>query len=369
MKKFTQFNEAVINNDNPGNDISRSVAGHYTPIQNIITNVRNLYAGRAGIIVSEGEDGVSLKMTSSKFTDKHAIMKVLGQVYFQQGMTLAAYIQSQGLNDITLVDIGKYYIVYFSPSDMATATHPGVGAADAPERPHMNDSLMPDVEYEISHISEAASDDEELEDECHRKICDVIADKDKIKGAKTLHEIVSKEQKLPDEIYCSGVRDMDGNESIALRWKFTKNRPQGKTQDMTRSVMNIYGPGDDAVWVGDFDRDSIVKLPDSVEDTIRRVLGIIGADETENPAVFAISPEGGLRRTTGRKPGKDKDKDKDGKPDGKRGTGKEGDDVVKVFKPGKGGQTDQEGNNIGQMPDMTSPAGETEPAQETPAQS
>ena len=78
MKTFTILNEQCLTSDvNPGNAMSLGVTNHLTPINNIVTNVRNFFGAQLGIIVCVAEDGVSLKMHSSRFVNKEEVNKIL----------------------------------------------------------------------------------------------------------------------------------------------------------------------------------------------------------------------------------------------------------------------------------------------------
>ena len=63
MKTLTKLievhNNLVSENyeSNPGNNIKQGVTNHLTPISNIITNIRNLFATIMQIIVEPCEDG------------------------------------------------------------------------------------------------------------------------------------------------------------------------------------------------------------------------------------------------------------------------------------------------------------------------
>ena len=61
MKKFSTFYEGFTEK-NDGNGINRSVTNHYTPIQNILTNINNLFCSRLGIVATESEDSYSIKL-------------------------------------------------------------------------------------------------------------------------------------------------------------------------------------------------------------------------------------------------------------------------------------------------------------------
>ena len=113
-------------------------------------------------------------------------------------------------------------------------------------------------------------------------------------------QIVSQQMELPREYYFAGVKDKDGKESIALRWRYTKRRPHKKTAEVTRSLINIYGNDKDGIWVGDFDEKSMFKLPDEVKKLIENILDLLGAEKTKDECVYSLGE-------------KDTDKDKDEK--------------------------------------------------------
>ena len=67
MKKFSTLVEHCLTSDvNPGNSVDLGVTNHLTPINNILTNVRNLYSD-VDIVAAVAEDGVSIKVHSSRF--------------------------------------------------------------------------------------------------------------------------------------------------------------------------------------------------------------------------------------------------------------------------------------------------------------
>ena len=96
---------------------------------------------------------------------------------------------------------------------------------------------------------------------------------------------------LPREYYFAGVKDKQGNESIALRWKYQVKRPKGMSAEVTRSLVNIYGMDKDGIWVGDFDEDTMFNLPDEVKKLIENVLDFLGAEKTDDPCVYSLSGE------------------------------------------------------------------------------
>jgi hypothetical protein len=115
---------------NPGNSATLGVTNHLTPINNILTNIRNLYSD-VPIVVAVAEDGVSIKVHSSRFVNRQECDKILyfGNVYRP---ALATYLTQQGLDKINYVDLGQYIVVYFSATDIKTAA-PGLEAAPANE--------------------------------------------------------------------------------------------------------------------------------------------------------------------------------------------------------------------------------------------
>lgn len=312
MKRFSDFskelskniNEKCVTTDiNPGNALSDTmgVTNHYTPVQNILTNVKNLYACRMSIAASLAEDGFSIKLNSSKFISEEEIKKMLYTPLDAQTMPLGQYITSQGLDKIKMVKVGDFYVVYFSPKDIKAA-EPGLEATQA-EAP-VKEMLDYDIEEaEITTITED-EDDEELEDLTKKELSKLIDEKDKVKAAKQFMQIVSQQMELPREYYFAGVKDKDGKESIALRWKYTKRRPHKKTAEVTRSLINIYGNEKDGIWVGDFDEKSYFQLPDEVKKLIENILELLGAEKTNDKCVYSL----------GEKSDKKEDEKKDEKP-------------------------------------------------------
>ena len=122
MRKYSETFENY-QEKNVGNELyATSVTNHFTPVQNIITNINNLFCTRLSIVATIAEDGISVKLSSSKFTSEQEIDNLLyAQLYNDTNSSLAAYIISQGLDKITKVNLGGgYYVVYFGPSDIAT---------------------------------------------------------------------------------------------------------------------------------------------------------------------------------------------------------------------------------------------------------
>ena len=296
MKRFSDFNKAmtgklvgescVTSDVNPGNALSTTgVTNHYTPVQNILTNVKNLYACRMSIAASLAEDGFSIKLNSSKFVSEDEIRRMLYTPLDRTTIPLAQYIMSQGLDSMKMIKVGDFYVVYFSPKDIKAA-EPGLEApqAEAPVKEMLDYNIE---EAEITTITED-EDDEELEDLTKKELSKLIDEKDKVKAAKQFMQIVSQQMELPREYYFAGVKDKDGKESIALRWRYTKRRPHKKTAEVTRSLINIYSNTKDGVWVGDFDEKSYFQLPDEVKKLIENILELLGAEKTDDECVYSL---------------------------------------------------------------------------------
>lgn len=334
MKKFSTFYEGFTEK-NDGNGINKSVTNHYTPIQNILTNINNLFCSRLGIVATESEDSYSIKLTSSKFKSEKAIddllyMPLYSDVNYQQS-TLAAYIQLQGLNKITKINLGGYWVVYFSPTDIKAAENPAnkeaniaayqcdPGCCDCCCPAEMKESVLEEFEYKVQFLNESDDDEVELEDEQLKEILNLLNDGNKIKAAKALDEYISKIMELPDEYYFAGVKFKDGEESVALRWKYNKKLPHNMKVENTRSLMHIFVNDNEdepnTIWVQDFDKESIVKLPKDVDTMIHNILDLFNAEETDDPAVFTIGTKSKTRKS------KDEDKDEDKDKEEKKDTG------------------------------------------------
>lgn len=320
MKRFSQLNrinEHCVSDDvQPGNALSSTgVTNHYTPIENILLNVKNLFATHLGVVAAVGEDGVSLKLTSSKFTDEHAINKVLYEYGLYRDQTLASYIRSQGLDTIKIVNLGRDNIVYFVPSDIATANVPQCEEPAETASKACTEQLMLNIdEAELYTINE--DDDEELEDTTLKQLLEIIDSKDKVKGAKQLELIVSQQIQLPREYYFAGVKDTNGDESIALRWRYTSKRANNMSSTVTYSLINIYSTKDEGIWVASLAEDSILKLPEEVQALVDNILNdVLHAKQSKNKAIWTVGKD-----IHDRGDDDDDEKDDDDKKDDKKDT-------------------------------------------------
>ena len=300
MKTFSKLNESAKTTDTqPGNDLAKTgITNHYTPIENILTNVKNLFALKLGVVAAIGEDNVSLKLHSSKFVDDKSINSVLFEPV-DRFTNLYSYITSQGLNKMTKVDLGQYTVLYFSPTDVKTAQDPQK-MVNVPTTVVATESF----ENEIVNMIKEDDSEEEMKDVTLEKFLELIELKDKVKAAKQLELLVSQQIELPREFYFAAVKFKTGEEAIALRWKYTKKLPTGQSTESVRSIMHIFGKGDKAIWVQDYAKESIVQLPDEVKKLIDNILEMIDAEKTDDPAIFKLTGERKEREDK-----KDKDKD------------------------------------------------------------
>lgn len=292
MKTFSNFvkniNENCTTSDvNPGNGIGLGVTNHLTPVQNIVTNLRNLFTPINGVVATIAEDGFSVKLHSSKFINKEETEKFLfAPVY--QNQSLYSYIVAQGLDNMKMINLGQYIVVYFGPKDIKAANpgeEPNTCSVACQEMLEMNIT-----EAEIMTINES-DDDEELEQVAKANLRAIIASQDKVKAAKQFAILVGQQITLPQDYYFAGVKSQDGDESIALRWKYIKRKPHNKSVEITHSLMNIFGDGEDAIWIGDFDNNAKFLLPEDVKELIESILELLGATKTDDPCIYKITDE------------------------------------------------------------------------------
>ena len=331
MKTLSQFvNENVCTTAdvNPGNGLG--VTNRYTPIMNIVTNVRNLFATRLGIVASVAEDGISLKLNSSYFNTKENVNKVLSNPISNGTTSVRQFIISQGLDVEKYINVGQFWVVYFSPGDVKMADDQvcpvckcnpcicadhdqenlATGKTIEPDPCPVKEMLSPVIASEIEMESIITEDDDEgLKDLTHEELIKLVESKDKVKAAKQFETIIAQQMELPKEYYFAGVKDKDGTESIALRWKYLKKRPHGKTTETVRSLFNIYGTGKEAIWIQDFVEDSLFHLPDEVKKLIENILELLDAKKTSHPELWSL--EGSEKSDKDEDKDKDKDKDKD----------------------------------------------------------
>lgn len=335
MKRFSEhIKESKINNVVTfGNSLNNGVTNHYTPVQNILTNIKNLFCQLLGVYAEVAEDGFSIKLSSVQFTSEKKTSEILhrpmyNDVFSYGTSSLEGYIMSQGLRKVTLINLGSYYVVYFSPEDIKAAQSPinmennvkgyvSVGKYSGeccPNPCEMKESLYD--EFELCYLKEKEdnsnnsndnSDDQNNNDSSSNetnntdnssndnsnsdsddKISEILNSEDKVKAAKQLEIIISQKIQLSREFYFTAIKFKNEDEAIALRWKYDKKLPNGKSTENVRSIMHIFGTGENAIWVQDYAKDSIVELPKEIKQLIENVLKILGAKSTNDPAIFNL---------------------------------------------------------------------------------
>lgn len=313
MKRFTEHIKEAANEVKPGNQLIKTgVTNHYTPIQNILTNINNLFCLTLGIVASVGEDNVSIKLSSSQFTSQQKTQELLWRSLYNDVFTygtssLQGYITAQGLPKVTMINIGGYFIVYFSPDDMPAVSEDPYSMAAKCECPcpcEANECLYDEFEYVRIYEGEDQNQDNQNQDDQNQDIDgakhkedpkpnevtieDVLNNEDKVKAAKQLEILISQTVNLPREFYCAAIKFKNDDEAIALRWKYEKKLPTGKSTENTRSLIHIFTGEDKKIWVQDYAKDSIVELPKEVQTLIENVLKLLKAEKTEDPAVFTL---------------------------------------------------------------------------------
>lgn len=340
MKKLSAVVEHCLTSDvNPGNSASLGVTNHLTPINNILTNIKNLYSD-VPIVVAVAEDGVSIKVHSSRFVNRQECDRIIyfGNIYRP---ALADYLYQQGLDKINYVDVGQYTVIYFSPSDIKTSM-PGLEASQASEPDPTNSPTPPASDKpkkvkegsEINNndkeiINEGSDDDKELTDVTHTKLLELLKSDDKVKAAKQIELLVGQQMELPREFYFAGLESSgEDGECVALRWKYQKRVDINATAEITKTLVKLHAPGENAVCVPDFDKDSMFNLPDEVKKLIENLLDFVGAQETNDPAVYSIEDSEGDSKKDDKKTDKKDDKDTASDSDGQDDKKTDGDDLL-----------------------------------------
>jgi hypothetical protein len=261
--------------ENPGNGLNRGLSNHYTPIDNIISNVRNLFGSLLGLVVRKGEDGTSLKIQSSNFTTPEVTSSILFNSTFDGRTYLHSYIIQQGLTGFNIVNIGNYCIVYYFAENVAK---------DVAECKEIREYNLLDCEMET--VIKEDNQEVELEDKTKEELAEIINNNNKVKAAADFADKLSSVVTLPEDMYIKATKDVDGHESISLRYKTTKRRPFGGKVDNVVSLMNIYCTGTDAVWVDAYLNKE--QYNDDILNVIDSVLQFIGAEKTDDEAVWTI---------------------------------------------------------------------------------
>ena len=273
MKKLSElFLESF--DSNPGNSLDcLGVTNHYTPINNIIVAIRNLICCRLGIIAEPGEDGVSIKLHSSKFTDEESINALLYNK-IDRFTSLDSYIRMQGLTKRTIVDLGAYKVVYYSPEDIKQAENPEV-MAQVPDT---------DIEPTTEGLKNIKTILEEQEDKSVNWV-ELFNNEDKTVAAALFQDKIKDKIELPINYYVKATKDANNNVCVAIRKKYDFRKPFGETIEKIKSIINIYSP--DNIWVPGY-QDCII-LSEIDKEIIENVLAIINAKETDDKCKFTLS--------------------------------------------------------------------------------
>ena len=215
MKKLSELYLESFDS-NPGNSLDcLGVSNHYTPINNILIAIRNLICCRLGIIAEPGEDEVSIKLHSSKFTDEESINAILYDK-IDRFTSLDSYIRMQGLTKRTIVDLGSYKVVYYSPEDIKQAENPEVMAQ------------VPDVDIEpttecletIKTILEEQQDNDKVD------WIDILGNEDKNVAAALFYDKIKNKIDLPENYYyVKATKDANDNKCVAIRKKYEFRKP------------------------------------------------------------------------------------------------------------------------------------------------
>ena len=293
MRKLSESISGVTS----GIGMTQGVMNHYTPIDNIIINTRNIFGALLGLVVSKGEDGISLKIQSSSFTNPEVTRNILYNSTFDGHTYLYTYIINQGLRGLKILDLGSTCIAYFFPNDLAEDPCSNDACCGCRE---MKESRI--IECELATIEESSVNEDqevELEDRTKEELAEIINNNNKVKGAADFANKMANVITLPENMYIKATKDIDGHECISLRYKTVKRRPFGGKMDSVTSLMNIYCTGANAVWVDAFLNKGL--YDDDVINVINSILQFIGAEETSDEAVWNI-PDGNERTTKAAKP-------------------------------------------------------------------
>ena len=246
MRKLSESISGVTS----GIGMTQGVMNHYTPIDNIIINTRNIFGALLGLVVSKGEDGISLKIQSSSFTNPEVTRNILYNSTFDGHTYLYTYIMNQGLRGLKILDLGSTCIAYFFPNDLAEDPCSNDACCGCKE---MKESRI--IECELATIEESSVNEDqevELEDRTKEELAEIINNNNKVKGAADFVNKMANVITLPENMYIKATKQIDGHESISLRYKTVKRRPFGGKMDSVTSLINIYCTGANAVWVDAF---------------------------------------------------------------------------------------------------------------------
>lgn len=273
------------------------LSNHYTPVENIITNVKNIYGTRLSFTVEKfGNYGIILR--SHLFANQEDVNAIIYADLFQPGTSsVFNYIYNQGLTKMQILKEGDYFVVTFEPNDIAKPALVPQQGKD--ELTNTFEETRKEYEVESQYLlkedqyggvkMQNTIGDQEIDILQKNDLRNLLGGDDKVKAAKAFAAAVSQNMKLPENYYIKAVRDEDGNESVALRYRYEKRRPFGKTQTITKTLMNIYGLGDDGIWVDGYDDKASV--PEEMRGIIDGILNFVGVRRTGDNCTFTIAKD------------------------------------------------------------------------------
>ena len=115
MKTLSMIKES-FDSQPLGNKVG--VTNHLTPVDNIVTNVRNFFSSQLSMVVTKAEDNFSLKCTSSLWHSEEDVRNAIYANVWNDRTSLFSYVSMQGLSCIKIVPVGEEYFLYFCPSDI-----------------------------------------------------------------------------------------------------------------------------------------------------------------------------------------------------------------------------------------------------------
>ena len=273
MKKLSELYLESFDS-NPGNSLDcLGVSNHYTPINNILIAIRNLICCRLGIIAEPGEDEVSIKLHSSKFTDEESINAILYDK-IDRFTSLDSYIRMQGLTKRTIVDLGSYKVVYYSPEDIKQAENPEMMAQ------------VPDLDIEPTSecLETIKTILEEQQDNDKADWIDILGNEDKNVAAALFYDKIKNKIDLPENYYVKATKDVNDNKCVAIRKKYEFRKPFGEKIEKVKSIINIYSP--DNIWVSGYQ--DCITLSDTDSKIIEKVLNLINAQKNDDNCKFTL---------------------------------------------------------------------------------
>lgn len=273
MKKLSELYLESFDS-NPGNSLDcLGVSNHYTPINNILIAIRNLICYRLGIIAEIGEDEVSIKLHSSRFTDEESINAMLYDK-IDRFTSLDSYIKSQGLTKRTIVDLGSYKVVYYSPEDIKQAENPEMMAQ------------VPDTDIEPTNecLETIKAILEEQEDNNDVNWVEILDNEDKNVAAALFYDKIKNKIDLPENYYVKATKDANDNKCVAIRKKYEFRKPFDDKIEKIKSIINIYSP--EHIWVSGYQ--DCITLSDTDSKIIEKVLDLINAQKTDDNCKFTL---------------------------------------------------------------------------------